>query len=355
MASLKELITLTESNYNYECDDCGSTFGCGYDRISAMDKCEGDEICEQENGCKECKSTNIVEVNENGKKITEACKRKKKSKKEKKSEESDELVENRLDALETILEMVEEGVLTTDETLELETSIESIFNNVLEESQETDYDEYYDEGDDYYECTECDWEGLELDLDEDGDCPECGSEVEEIPESEDDHLELNEAKVIVDKNDIEEILDTIESAISDGEDGCFGNSEVDANFITKMVNKYGVTTEAAEAIADYATENLTDQDGDECQNSDDIYSDLVSDIDYFLTRNKITEGMTLKKTTSRQRAKAKRYRNSVAGKKAMKLNLKKRKKYSDRIAACAGKGKTFSMKKKTCVKSKKRR
>jgi hypothetical protein len=258
MAGLKELMTLVEANYNYKCKDCGSTFGCGHDRISAMDKCEGDEICEQEQGCKECKSTNIVEVDEKGKELTEACKKKgkKKSKKEKKLDESNELVENRLDALESILEMVEEDALTSDETLELETSIEAIFNNVLEESQEIDYDEYYDEGDDYYRCTECDWEGSELDLDEDGNCPKCGAEVEEISEAEDDHLE---------------------------------------------------------------------------------------------------EGITLKKTTSKQRAKAKRYRNSAAGKKALKLNLKKRKKYSKRISACAGKGKTFSMKKKTCIKSKKRR
>jgi len=236
MASLKELIKLSESNYNYKCNDCGSTFSSNYNRISAMDNCDGDEICEQENGCKECKSTNIVEVDKKG----------------------NELTENRLDALEAILEMAEEDALNSEEILELESSIEAIFNNILEESEEEESEE------DFYECTECDWEGYESDLDEDGNCPKCGSKVEYIA---DDEAEDEE----------------------EGED------------------------------------------------------------------DRLEEGMTLKKTTSKQRAKAKKYRNSAAGKKAMKLNLKKRKKFSKRISACAGKGKTFSMKKKTCVKSKKRR
>lgn len=109
------------------------------------------------------------------------------------------------EALETIIEMVENDSLTEAETNELIESIDAIFNNILEEAIDTSYeedeeDETYDASDDYddyYECTECSWKGSELDLDEDGNCPKCGSEVQEIPETEDDALEdLNEAKML---------------------------------------------------------------------------------------------------------------------------------------------------------------
>lgn len=67
------------------------------------------------------------------------------------------------------------------------------------------------------------------------------------------------------------------------------------------------------------------------------------------------ESNTLKKTTSKQKAKAKKYRSSTAGKKAMKLHAIKRKKFAMQIKRCTKKGQSFSFRSMTCVKTKKRK
>jgi hypothetical protein len=231
--------------------------------------------------------------------------------------------------------MVEEDSLTELESEELIESIETIFNNILEES-----DEYTEV------CNVC---GDEVDVTVDGGetddngyytCSEC---TEEMNESE------NEI-------DFKEIFKTIDSLLPDGESGCYGDSNVGEKLIRKAVDKYGFTKEAAEYIAEFATENFSDQDGGECRELEDIYYDLVNEIEYILTKNTMTEGLTLKKTSSKQRRDAMKYRNSAAGKKSLKLNARKRKKYATKIARCAEKdGMSFSLRSMKCTKAKKRR
>lgn len=67
------------------------------------------------------------------------------------------------------------------------------------------------------------------------------------------------------------------------------------------------------------------------------------------------EGAMLNKSTMAEKKAAKMYARSAAGKKTLKLVAKKRNKYATQIEKCAGKGKTFSFKKMTCVTSKKQR
>lgn len=280
--------------------------------------------------------------------LTEGCKKNKGKKKSLKKVNNAKMQEATLEALETMLEMVEENALTIDETKNLTEAIEEIFNNVLEEAiyvvdaQETDYDDYYedddydedededddydyDEDDDYYECTECEWSGSELDLDQDANCPECGAEVEKIPELEDDEEEMNEPTVNVSgvkwdtdhKEDLENLSNTVTLTLP----------------------------------SDYP-----DMDKEEL--SDWIEKELSNEFNFAHNgweSHELNESMTLNKTTAKQRMQAKKYRNSASGKKAAKLVAKKRKKYATKISRCSGKGKTFSLKTMSCVKSKKRR
>ena len=63
----------------------------------------------------------------------------------------------------------------------------------------------------------------------------------------------------------------------------------------------------------------------------------------------------LNKTPPAVKKAAKAYARSASGKKAKKISAKKRAKYASKINACSEKGKTFSFKSMTCIKSKKQR
>ena len=67
------------------------------------------------------------------------------------------------------------------------------------------------------------------------------------------------------------------------------------------------------------------------------------------------EAAMLNKTPPAVKKAAKAYARSASGKKAKKVSAKKRAKYASKINACSEKGKTFSFKAMTCVKSKKQR
>ncbi len=203
-----------------------------------------------------------------------------------------------VEALEALIDMVKGDALTESEITELKTSIETVFNNVMTESY--DEDEYYD-GDDYadtetgeygeyvdpdaeeyptpdFACTnpDCGWEGYAAELTEEGNCPECGSEVEEV-------------------------------FVSDEEPG------------------------------------------------DEVWDDEEdSEIDYSYDDEDLEESL-LNKTSAHDKKASKMYKKSAAGKKSMKLNAKKRAKYATKISRCSEKGKTFSFKTMSCVKSNKRR
>ncbi len=196
-----------------------------------------------------------------------------------------------LDALTTILEMVENDALTSDEVTSLQETIEYIFNNILEsedeeytddEDEDDEYtaddeeEEYTDDEEIYYTCDneECGWSGTESELveNEDADmvCPECGS---------------------------------------------------------------------------YVSEDAEDEDSYEDSEDEDSYEDSED----------LEEGMVLNKTSMADKKASKQYARSAAGKKTLKLQAKKRSKYATKIARCTEKGKTFSFKEMTCVKPKKRR
>jgi len=211
--------------------------------------------------------------------------------------------------------MVEEDALTESETAELIESIEAIFNNILEESEDEDCDgevcftcgECVDEVNGEYECEDCVQEKAEYEADRMNESKVEVSGIEwDNDEKEVDDEDLDSTVVIdIDEDELDDNY-TIEDAIED-----------------KLDSVYGLAHKGWES--------------------------------YTILESKIEEGMTLKKTTSKQKMKAKKYRNSAAGKKTMKLAAKKRKKYATKISRCAEKGKTFSLKKMTCVKSKKRR
>lgn len=187
--------------------------------------------------------------------LHEACKRKnKKSKKPLK--ESTALT---IEALETIIEMVKTNSLTLREQDELMESIETVFNNVADDYEETSS---------HYTCSECGWEGSEPNTDDEGEniCPDCDSYVDEVYEDEDD------------------------------------------------------------------------EDDEDYEDEDDMY-----------------ESAMLNKTPPAVKKAAKAYAKSASGKKAKKNSTKKRAKYASKINACSEKGKTFSFKSMTCVKSKKQR
>ncbi len=219
--------------------------------------------------------------------LHEACKRKnKKSKKPLK--ESTALT---IEALETIIEMVKTNSLTLREQDELMESIETVFNNVADDYEETSS---------HYTCSECGWEGSEPNTDDEGEniCPDCDSYVDEVYEDEDEDEDY------------------------DDED------EYDDEYDDEYEDEYEY-----EEDDEYEDEYEDDEDED-----DDMY-----------------ESAMLNKTPPAVKKAAKAYARSASGKKAKKISAKKRAKYASKINACSEKGKTFSFKSMTCIKSKKQR
>ena len=216
--------------------------------------------------------------------LHEACKRKnKKSKKPLK--ESTALT---IEALETIIEMVKTNSLTLREQDELMESIETVFNNVADDYEETSS---------HYTCSECGWEGSEPNTDDEGEniCPDCDSYVDEVYEDEDEDEDYDD-----------------EDEDYDDEDEDYDDED-----------------------EEYDDEEYDDEDEDE---EDDMY-----------------ESAMLNKTPPAVKKAAKAYARSASGKKAKKISAKKRAKYASKINACSEKGKTFSFKSMTCIKSKKQR
>lgn len=236
-------------------------------------------------------------------KLSESCKSKKKESKTGKKGVSAGVAEKNaltVEALSALLDMVNNGSLTEAEVIELQASIETVFNNVLEESyddEEYDYsDEYEDEYSDEYEddeysdedeeytpefvCTneECDWEGYAEELTEEGTCPACGSEVTG-PE--------------------------------------YNNEESEEEAETAWAN------DEEEYEEEYEDEEMKES--------------------------------ILNKTTAADKKASKAYRKSAEGKKSLKLSAKKRAKYATKISRCSEAGKTFSFKTLSCVKPNKRR
>ena len=96
----------------------------------------------------------------------------------------------------------------------------------------------------------------------------------------------------------------------------------------------------------YVDEVYDDEDYD---NEDEEYDDEDEDED------DMYESAMLNKTPPDVKKAAKAYARSASGKKAKKVSAKKRAKYASKINACSEKGKTFSFKSMTCIKSKKQR
>ena len=227
--------------------------------------------------------------------LHEACKRKnKKSKKPLK--ESTALT---IEALETIIEMVKTNSLTLREQDELMESIETVFNNVA--------DDDYEETSSYYTCSECGWEGSEPNTDDEGEniCPDCDSYVDEVYDDEDEDEYDDDEEEYDDEDEDEEYED---------------DEEYDD---------------------EYEYEYEDDEDEEEYDDEDD--------------EDDMYESAMLNKTPPAVKKAAKAYARSASGKKAKKSSAKKRAKYASKINACSEKGKTFSFKAMTCVKSKKQR
>ena len=225
--------------------------------------------------------------------LHEACKRKnKKSKKPLK--ESTALT---IEALETIIEMVKTNSLTLREQDELMESIETVFNNVADDYEETSS---------HYTCSECGWEGSEPNTDDEGEniCPDCDSYVDEVYEDEEED---------------DEDYDDEDYDDEDYDDEDYDDEDYDD-----------------EDDEDYDDEEYNDEDDED--EEDDMY-----------------ESAMLNKTPPAVKKAAKAYARSASGKKAKKISAKKRAKYASKINACSEKGKTFSFKSMTCVKSKKQR
>ena len=232
--------------------------------------------------------------------LHEACKRKnKKSKKPLK--ESTALT---IEALETIIEMVKTNSLTLREQDELIESIETVFNNVADDYEETSS---------HYTCSECGWEGSEPNTDDEGEniCPDCDSYVDEVYDDEDEDEDYDDEDEDYDDEDEE----------YDDEDEEYDDED----------------EEYDEDDEDYDDEDEEDDDEDEDE-EDDMY-----------------ESAMLNKTPPAVKKAAKAYARSASGKKAKKISAKKRAKYASKINACSEKGKTFSFKSMTCIKSKKQR
>ena len=225
--------------------------------------------------------------------LHEACKRKNKKSKRPLKESTALTIE----ALETIIEMVKTNSLTLREQDELMESIETVFNNVAD-------DDYEEETSSHYTCNECGWEGSEPNTDDEGEniCPDCDSYVDEVYDDEDEEYD----------DEDEEYDDEDEEY--DDEDEEYDDED--------------------EEYDDEDEEYEDDEDDEE----DDMY-----------------ESAMLNKTPPAVKKAAKAYARSASGKKAKKVSAKKRAKYASKINACSEKGKTFSFKSMTCIKSKKQR
>ena len=227
--------------------------------------------------------------------LHEACKKKDRSKSAKKMTKAEQRKRLKAstslttEALETIIEMVKTNSLTLREQDELIESIETVFNNVADDYEETSS---------YYTCSECGWEGSEPNTDDEGEniCPDCDSYVDEVYDYDDEDYDDDEDEYDDDDEDVE---------YDDGND------------------------------YDDEDEEYDDEDEDE---EDDMY-----------------ESAMLNKTPPAVKKAAKAYARSASGKKAKKVSAKKRAKYASKINACSEKGKTFSFKSMTCIKSKKQR
>lgn len=98
----------------------------------------------------------------------------------------------------------------------------------------------------------------------------------------------------------------------------------------------------------YVDEVYDDEDEDEDEDED--YDDEEEE-----DEDDMYESAMLNKTPPAVKKAAKAYARSASGKKAKKVSAKKRAKYASKINACSEKGKTFSFKSMTCIKSKKQR
>ena len=110
----------------------------------------------------------------------------------------------------------------------------------------------------------------------------------------------------------------------------------------------------------YVDEVYDDEDEDEeYEDEDEEYDDEDEDEEYDDEDEEYEDDMyesaMLNKTPPAVKKAAKAYARSASGKKAKKISAKKRAKYASKINACSEKGKTFSFKAMTCVKSKKQR
>lgn len=272
------------------------------------------------------------------KQINEACKKKGKKKTKKTS-----MIESNTEALSAILEMVENDSLSELELENLMESIENIFNSVLLESDDYEDDDYEDDDyeETYYSCNDddeqgCDWEGSEDELveNEDGDmvCPHCGSSVSEISDEdyEDYEDEIYESKVKVfgiewDNDEKEVDDDDLDSTVI---------IEID---LENIDDEY--------TIEDAIEDKL-----------DSVYGLAHKDWEsYTILESKLKEGLVLGKTSMKDRMASKKYGMTAAGKKAKRKSAKKRAKFAAKIDMCSEKGKTFSFKDMTCVRTKKRR
>jgi Zn finger protein HypA/HybF involved in hydrogenase expression len=235
--------------------------------------------------------------------LHEACKKKDRSKSAKKmtkAEQRKRLKESTsltIEALETIIEMVKTNSLTLREQDELIESIETVFNNVADDYEETSS---------YYTCSECGWEGSEPNTDDEGEniCPDCDSYVDEVYDDEDEDEDYDD----------------------EDEDEEYDDEEYD--------------------------EEYDDEYDDEDEDEDEEYDDEDEDED---EEDDMYESAMLNKTPPAVKKAAKAYARSASGKKAKKISAKKRAKYASKINACSEKGKTFSFKSMTCIKSKKQR
>jgi Zn finger protein HypA/HybF involved in hydrogenase expression len=229
--------------------------------------------------------------------LHEACKKKDRSKSAKKmtkAEQRKRLKESTsltIEALETIIEMVKTNSLTLREQDELIESIETVFNNVADDYEETSS---------YYTCSECGWEGSEPNTDDEGEniCPDCDSYVDEVYDDEDEDEDYDDE--------------------------------------------------------DYDDEDYDDEDED-YEDEDEEYDDEDEEYDDEDEEYDMYESAMLNKTPPAVKKAAKAYARSASGKKAKKISAKKRAKYASKINACSEKGKTFSFKSMTCIKSKKQR
>ena len=106
----------------------------------------------------------------------------------------------------------------------------------------------------------------------------------------------------------------------------------------------------------YDDEDEDEDEDEEYDDEDEEYDDEDEDEEYNDDEeDDMYESAMLNKTPPAVKKAAKAYARSASGKKAKKVSAKKRAKYASKINACSEKGKTFSFKSMTCIKSKKQR